>query len=82
MEQTGAAIRAVSQSGGARVEARYLLSGAESKYQAGAETRNSAVKWEGAALLINTLVSVRGITSLWIAGGSRRAWIRWWSRGT
>jgi len=42
---------------GAAVEWTYRLDGEESKYHFGAEYRNSAVKWEGAALLINTLVS-------------------------
>jgi hypothetical protein len=37
--------------------ANYKLDGSETRYQAGAETRSTAVKWEGAALLINTLVS-------------------------
>jgi type IV secretion system protein VirB10 len=35
----------------------YNLNGNESRYRIGAESRNSVVKWEGAALLINTLVS-------------------------
>jgi type IV secretion system protein VirB10 len=35
----------------------YRLDGEDSKYRVGGEFRNSAVKWEGAALLINTLVS-------------------------
>lgn len=35
----------------------YNLSGAETRYRIGREERNSAVKWEGAALLVNTLVS-------------------------
>lgn len=35
----------------------YALNGAETKAQIGGETRNSAVKWEGAALLINTIVT-------------------------
>jgi hypothetical protein len=35
----------------------YLLDGKDSKYKFGNEERNSAVKWEGAALLINTLVA-------------------------
>ncbi len=37
--------------------ASYALDGSETKYRIGEETRSSAVKWEGAALLINTLVS-------------------------
>ncbi|PWU07048.1 MAG: hypothetical protein C5B51_10915 [Terriglobia bacterium] len=35
----------------------YLLNGTETKTRVGSETRSSIVKWEGAALLINTLVS-------------------------
>jgi len=34
----------------------YLLDGKDSKYKFENETRNSAVKWEGSALLVNTLV--------------------------
>jgi type IV secretion system protein VirB10 len=35
----------------------YNLSGGESRYRIGREERNSVIKWEGAALLVNTLVS-------------------------
>jgi hypothetical protein len=35
----------------------YLLDGKDSKYTFGNESRNSAVKWEGSALLVNTLVA-------------------------
>jgi hypothetical protein len=35
----------------------YALDGSETKYRIGDTTRTSAVKWEGSALLINTLVS-------------------------
>ena len=42
---------------GASIQWTYSLNGDESKYQIGAESMNSVVKWEGAALLINTLVS-------------------------
>src|SRR5690349_2992489 len=35
----------------------YELDGRDSVYRLGTERRNSAVKWEGSALLINTLVS-------------------------
>jgi hypothetical protein len=35
----------------------YALNGTERKAQIGGETRNSVVKWEGAALLINTIVT-------------------------
>jgi hypothetical protein len=37
--------------------ASYALDGSETKYRMGDTTYSSAVKWEGAALLINTLVS-------------------------
>jgi type IV secretion system protein VirB10 len=42
---------------GGSVQWTYRLDGEDSKYQVGAEQMNSAVKWEGAALLVNTLVS-------------------------
>jgi hypothetical protein len=35
----------------------YLLDGTETRSRVGDETRNSVAKWEGSALLINTLVS-------------------------
>ncbi len=35
----------------------YALDGSETRKQVGGETRNSVVKWEGPALLVNTLVS-------------------------
>ena len=35
----------------------YLLDGTETRSRIGKETRNSVAKWEGSALLINTLVS-------------------------
>src|SRR4051812_41675389 len=37
--------------------ANFALDGSETKYRIGEFTHSSAVKWEGAALLINTLVS-------------------------
>jgi hypothetical protein len=42
---------------GDSVQWTYRLDGQDSKYQIGAEKLNSAVKWEGSALLVNTLVS-------------------------
>lgn len=43
----------------------YNLTGQETRYRLGAESRNSIVKWEGAALLVNTLVSgSRGYTEM------------------
>jgi hypothetical protein len=35
----------------------YDLTGSESKYRIGQENRNSVIKWEGAALLVNTIAS-------------------------
>jgi type IV secretion system protein VirB10 len=43
--------------GGATVEWTFAADGSESRYSAGGERRNTVAKWEGAALLINTLVS-------------------------
>ena len=37
--------------------ASYALDGSETKYRVGGSTYSSAVKWEGSALLINTLVT-------------------------
>jgi hypothetical protein len=42
---------------GSPVLRSYLLDGTETRSHAGGETRSSVVKWEGAALLINTQVS-------------------------
>jgi hypothetical protein len=42
---------------GASLQWTYFLNGDESKYRIGADSMNSVVKWEGSALLINTLVS-------------------------
>jgi type IV secretion system protein VirB10 len=42
---------------GAQVEWQYALNGDDTKHTVEEETRSSAVKWEGAALLVNTLVS-------------------------
>ncbi|MCU1236471.1 MAG: hypothetical protein JWP63_4438, partial [Candidatus Solibacter sp.] len=38
-------------------QANYALDGSATRYRSGSESHSSAVKWEGAALLINTLVS-------------------------
>jgi len=51
-----AAIHCLATKAGGSVEWTYRLDGEDSKYQVGAESMNSAAKWEGAALLINTLV--------------------------
>jgi len=42
---------------GSSIQWTYRLDGEDSKYKIGAEGRNSEVKWEGGALLVNTLVS-------------------------
>src|ERR1039458_9366859 len=42
---------------GASIQWTYFLNGDESQYRIGAESMNSVAKWEGDALLINTLVS-------------------------
>jgi type IV secretion system protein VirB10 len=42
---------------GSSVQWSYLLDGTETRSQIGPQTRSSVAKWEGAALLINTLVS-------------------------
>ena len=56
VNQDASAIRCASEIAGIPAEWSFALNGAESKYRLGSETRNSAVKWEGSALLINTLV--------------------------
>ena len=43
--------------GGARAQWSYLLDGGETRHRAGEETWSSVVKWEGAALLVSTIVS-------------------------
>jgi hypothetical protein len=48
---------AANGTGGIPVQWTYPLDGTESRYEIGAETRSSATKWEGDALLIDTLVS-------------------------
>jgi hypothetical protein len=42
---------------GSSVQWSYLLDGTETRSRIGPQTRSSVAKWEGAALLINTLVS-------------------------
>ena len=51
--QQGALLKCSSTSS----EWTYDLNGADTRYRFGDESRNSKVKWEGAALLINTIVS-------------------------
>jgi type IV secretion system protein VirB10 len=57
IEQKAAIHCLATTAGGGSVEWTYNLNGEDSKYQVGADSMNSAAKWEGAALLINTLVS-------------------------
>jgi len=42
---------------GSREQWRYATDGSETRYAAAGESRNSQVKWEGSALLVNTIVS-------------------------
>jgi type IV secretion system protein VirB10 len=46
-----------SAADGSSVKWSYLLDGTETRWHVGGDTRNSVAKWEGSALLINTLVS-------------------------
>jgi type IV secretion system protein VirB10 len=55
--QDDRSIRCKSALGGSDVSWTFTLDGRESRYKTGAESRNALVKWEGAALLVNTLVS-------------------------
>ena len=48
---------AATTAAGKSVEWTYRLDGGDSKYKIGEDSMNSAVKWEGSALLINTLVN-------------------------
>ena len=57
LTQTETAIRCATAINGAEAAWSYRLDGSDSRYKVGGETRNSVLKWEGAALLINTLVS-------------------------
>ena len=56
--QQDVAVRCEARSpDGSTVRWSYLLDGTETRSRTGAETRNSVAKWEGAALLVNTLIS-------------------------
>ena len=57
LTQTETAIRCATAVDGVEAVWSYRLDGSESRHKIGRESRNSVVKWEGAALLINTLVS-------------------------
>jgi type IV secretion system protein VirB10 len=57
IEQKSAIRCTATTAAGGLVTWTYRLDGEDSKYQVGAESMNSAVKWEGAALLIDTLVN-------------------------
>jgi type IV secretion system protein VirB10 len=56
VQQDEQAVRCKSVAGDTEVSWSYRLNGSDSKYAIAGESRNSAVKWEGAALLVNTLV--------------------------
>ncbi len=56
-QQDAVILISMPSEGAKPVEWFYSLTGAEARYKIGAESRNSVAKWEGAALLINTLVS-------------------------
>jgi len=58
--QTDAVIHCATALNGAEAAWSYRLDGNDSRYKVAADTRNSAIKWEGAALLVNTLVSSGG----------------------
>lgn len=55
--QDDARLRCSAAIDGDNMSWSYNLGGGESRYRFGREERNSVVKWEGAALLVNTLVS-------------------------
>jgi hypothetical protein len=55
--QRDTVIHCSSDTGNRAARWSYALDGSETRYPLGEETRKSVTKWEGAALLINTLVS-------------------------
>jgi type IV secretion system protein VirB10 len=55
VEQNASSLSLIAGSGGA--VSIYPLDGRSEKYQAGNLEKNTATKWEGAALLVNTIVS-------------------------
>jgi type IV secretion system protein VirB10 len=57
VKQDDALLRCSAAIDGDNISWSYNLGGAESRYRIGREQRNSVAKWEGAALLVNTLVS-------------------------
>lgn len=60
--------------GDGQAQWRIALNGSETRYHLGQEQRNSIAKWEGAALLVNTLVSGPGdytIMDRWILSRDR-----------
>jgi type IV secretion system protein VirB10 len=56
-QQEGLISCSATAESGQTVKWSYALNNEETRYKIGDETRNTLVKWEGAALLINTLVS-------------------------
>src|ERR1700680_3931245 len=57
VEQDAAIQCTSTRADGAAIEWTYDLNGSATRSVAGEESRNSKVKWEGNALLINTIVS-------------------------
>ncbi|HYB52731.1 MAG TPA: hypothetical protein VEG84_02585 [Thermoanaerobaculia bacterium] len=57
VKQDARALHCSSETNGAAMAWSYDLGGKESRYRMGGYDYNSVVKWEGAALLVNTLVS-------------------------
>src|SRR5260370_20858925 len=54
---TALTVSASTQQDGPAVTLRYPLDGSSAKRELGATTMNTVTKWEGAALLVNTIVS-------------------------
>jgi hypothetical protein len=60
IEQAAVRVRCEAHStGGALARWSFTVDGEESRYKLGEESRSTAAKWEGTALLLNTLVSGR-----------------------
>jgi hypothetical protein len=57
LTQTETIIRCATDIDGVEATWSYRLDGTETRYKVAGQARNSVLKWEGAALLINTLVS-------------------------
>lgn len=57
VEQDGFVRCTAVTASGSTIQWTYKLNGDETKYRIGGESMNSVAKWEGSALLVNTLVS-------------------------